>query len=1073
MNQLRKPFNICLAAVILATAFAVHNAQATPYASGITDNAGTIQFYLNESGGNVTVTYEDSSIDPNFNGVSTGTNLASGAYTFSLGAHTSYSISVAKTGTGVASIAPNVIQTNTANYYGGQPNLFVTGNLRGVGVNNNPASPYFGRIYISRYTGLLFDFNGDGSLSTAGSAGTNAQVAWSGTSSPYRLSVASDGYVMVGDFSTGNAGVWRIDPNLGSGQLFLGPPGNTAGLAAGSHGLVESAPLLLGNLSTGATLLQVDGSLTPSAYNSICVYNNLTSANIPRITAPDVVGTEVGLPLVGSAYSAYPGLAAGNGYIYTSTYRGGVNVGDPAFLQVSDPNNGYQSIWNSRYNGGASDYFFTAATGGSGSAPVDCGVSPDGKYLAIEHYDNHFTICALTNGIPDVSTIYTIAPTSFTAAGRGMCWDAADNLYLISSGLAVLQEWTLGLTLNAVTTGNASGSTGFNLIFPSASVSAVANSPLISQANSYGNPTNTTITFTRTGSTASAMTVFFSLGGTAAAGTYTASATGSITFAAGQSSTNLTIAAVTDTVARPTTTITVTLHPSNQYTVLGAVTTTLSLLNTAPDKLIVSLDSPTVYNAFSNAYASFIITRWGDTNAAAFTVSSFSYSGTAVAGTDYTLPTPITFNPGDLSYTNYINPLSNGQLPVDSTANAYVGNKTAIITVNSGSGYGVSSTNNSALLTILDSAYPTTTPLYADPLTSATDAGNWTVTSANNNMHTNAIDSTVTFGYDLQNGDPTDNGAIPLPPSGATTALRLTVNKSAAAGQGAAAGVNLYPNNVSFSGNYAVRFSMNTIEGVANTTEGPLFGINHAGIYTNWWTGSGVLSGWDAAGTNEVWASDGVWYHVLADNGASQGEYEEFTGAGSTLTNTGWQLITFSSPVPFDDAFPTNVFTSDGGPGIPANGSIVNGNIANNWADVEIKQINKIVTLSIDKTRIFAYTNTTAFTNGKPMLGYDDPFSSVGSPDASVYYSNLRVVSLAAPIITQIMVNKVNSTAVINFTTTDGDTTAASFTLQSASTVNGSYVGNMAATITQLSAGAFQAVVPLSGAAQFYRISQN
>ena len=50
-----------------------------------------------------------------------------------------------------------------------------------------------------------------------------------------------------------------------------------------------------------------------------------------------------------------------------------------------------------------------------------------------------------------------------------------------------------------------------------------------------------------------------------------------------------------------------------------------------------------------------------------------------MAGVDYTLPVPVTFNPGDLFVTNVIYPLINGQLPVQSTTNVYVGNKMVII----------------------------------------------------------------------------------------------------------------------------------------------------------------------------------------------------------------------------------------------------------------------------------------------------------------------------------------------------------------------------------------------------------
>jgi len=72
------------------------------------------------------------------------------------------------------------------------------------------------------------------------------------------------------------------------------------------------------------------------------------------------------------------------------------------------------------------------------------------------------------------------------------------------------------------------------------------------------------------------------------------------------------------------------------------------------------------------------------------------------------------------------------------------------------------------------------------------------------------------------------------------------------------------------------------------------------------------------------------------------------------------------------------------------------------WSDVELKQFNGTVTLSVNKSAVLTYAVTNQFTNGDVMLGYDDPFanSSVGS-GAAVYYSNVRVVELA-PYITSI-----------------------------------------------------------------------
>ena len=160
--------------------------------------------------------------------------------------------------------------------------------------------------------------------------------------------------------------------------------------------------------------------------------------------------------------------------------------------------------------------------------------------------------------------------------------------------------------------------------------------------------------------------------------------------------------------------------------------------------------------------------------------------------------------------------------------------------------------------------------------------------------------------------------------------------------------------------------------------------------------------------------------------------------------------------------------------GVPANGSPANGNSTTNWSDVEIKQVRNVVTLTIDKTAIFAYTNTAVWTNGYLMLGYADPYGgsggvSVGSPDAAAYFSNLRVVRLTGPVITALELRSPN--VVITFTTADGDDTTASFALQAAGTVNSQYADVVpAASFAQLVNGAFQVTCPQNGAVQFYRI---
>ncbi len=1081
MKSIQKLSRIALSCATLTAAILCPSlSQATPYASCFTNNAGTIGFYLNESGGNVTITYEDGSTNANFNGVTTGLAVAKGAQSFSLSGHSSYTIAVAKTGTGKASI----ISTQAA------------ATPRGIDVNKRPGSPYFGFVYAvnasatsSNLAIRLLNSDFSGVLTNGGG------VAWpNSASAPYRIAVNEDDYLTVGDFSSAHSGVWRVDPTLTSNQLLLGPIGQTAGYAAQSQGDQFSRPLLIGNLQSGgsAVLLTVDAGSIPnvnaSQLNSILVYSNITLANMPRITTPDLLGPEVCLNL--SLQNNYPGISYNpiTGYIYASNRRDGPSGGSACLyifaysnLVVNTSagggsvNLGTAGVWNSLYNGGVNDYFATATPGSTVTTGLaDSAVSADGKYIAgVGYGDNHIIVCALTNGIPDVSTLYTISNTvSLTSAGRGICWDAADNVYVSSSGGATFQEWTLGFTATSITTGNAAGPTGFALTLPSTVVSVYATNSIgsatVSQANTYGNPTNATFVIQRVGNTSAPLTVPFTLAGTAANGTYTIEASNSVILAAGQSSTNITVTAVTDGIARTTTTISLTVTTSGNYT-LAPATATLALINAAPDQLVASVGIRTMYNSFSNDFAAIAFTRLGDTNAPTFTASSFTLSGTAVSGVDYTAPTSITFNPGDSVQTNYVYPLQNGQLPVASSTTPYVGNKTIVVSAGSGSGYTAST--NTAVLTIIDSATPAATALFADPLTDPNDAANWAVTSANNNMQTNNIDNTVNFGYDLQNGNPGFYGAIPLPPNGATTALRLSVNKNN--NPGAAAGINLYPTNVSFSGNYAVRFDLNIIQGLSgsSTTEGPLMGINHNGARTNWFTASGVVSGWGTPAST-TWTSDGVWYWINADNDYSGGAYIEFTGVGGTNNNTGWQQPATATPVPFASNFKTNVFSGGAAwsPGLISNGSPLNDLPANNWANIEIRQFNNVVTLSADKVAIFTYTNKTVFTNGTLMLGYNDPFSSVGAQDSAAYFSNLRVVALGAPAISQIALNKVNSTVAINFTATDGNLSAASFSVSSSSTVNGTYANVPTATVTSLGGGAFQAVVPQNGAIRFYRI---
>ncbi len=455
----------------------VSAAKAHPYASGITNTSGTISFILNENAGSLTVTLTNngtghSAILVGTGGTSTSTTVGTnaGAQSFSLSqnlvTYSNYAISVSKTGSGTPSLIASVARSSG----------------RGVAVNRNPKSPYFGHVYSVQSNAGLFDNNSD--LSPIHSSVQTAGVIWQASGpadSPYRISVAADDYVMAGDASTNAnaAAVWRINPTLQISQLFLGPPGEAAGLAAGIHGTIQSRPLLTGTVAGGnAVLYEVDGDLQPPGqtnYNYLMIYN-IAGGALPWETPPSMYGPQIGVGVnsvglgntSGNTANSYPGLTQGpNGYFYASTYR--LNLSNPN-IQVYDATASHL-LWSSWITNGSTvtgDYFVNEATGGGATSGVaDASISPDGTFLVATALDNHFSIVSVTNGIPDISTLYTVVPTSFSGNARGLDVDLADNIYLSSSGIGAIQEWSPGQTTTAITSNDSTTTNGaFQLIFP-------------------------------------------------------------------------------------------------------------------------------------------------------------------------------------------------------------------------------------------------------------------------------------------------------------------------------------------------------------------------------------------------------------------------------------------------------------------------------------------------------------------------------------------------------------------------------------------------------------------------------
>lgn len=206
-----------------------------------------------------------------------------------------------------------------------------------------------------------------------------------------------------------------------------------------------------------------------------------------------------------------------------------------------------------------------------------------------------------------------------------------------------------------------------------------------------------TWTFSRTGSTAAALTVNFTIGGTAANGSdYTAIGT-SITIPAGAASVPLTLTPVADDLNEQAETVLITLVATPAYTLGVASSATITIADTNTPVVTVVATDPDASETGPNAGV-FTFTRTGQV-ASALTVS-FAVSGTATAGSDYvSIPSTVTIPAGQSTATVTVTPIDD---------NVTEGAEYVILSLANGSGGYAIGTPNFASITIADNDTPPT-----------------------------------------------------------------------------------------------------------------------------------------------------------------------------------------------------------------------------------------------------------------------------------------------------------------------------------------------------------------------------
>ena len=271
-----------------------------------------------------------------------------------------------------------------------------------------------------------------------------------------------------------------------------------------------------------------------------------------------------------------------------------------------------------------------------------------------------------TNG-----TDFTAIPTTVTfAAGSAT---ALVNLTVVDDSLV---EGTETATLTVQT------GTGYTPGGPAATITIADNDPAVTvvatDANAGEPANNGLFTLTRTGPTASALTVNVAMSGTATNGTDFTAIPTTVTFAAGSATALVNLTVVDDSLVEGTETATLTVQTGTGYTPGGPAATITIADNDLPAVTLAANYSGVSENGTTNLIYTF--TRTG-ANTNALNVN-YAVVGTATPGTDYSgiaaTTATVTFAANSSTATVTVDPIA------DTTIEA---NETVVLTLATGTDY--------------------------------------------------------------------------------------------------------------------------------------------------------------------------------------------------------------------------------------------------------------------------------------------------------------------------------------------------------------------------------------------------
>ncbi|MBD2665694.1 calcium-binding protein [Richelia sinica FACHB-800] len=256
--------------------------------------------------------------------------------------------------------------------------------------------------------------------------------------------------------------------------------------------------------------------------------------------------------------------------------------------------------------------------------------------------------------------------------------------------------------------------------------------------------TNLVYTFTRTGSTTNALTVNYSIAGTADSSDYTGATPGTgktITFAAGASTATLTIDPTADNTFESNETVALTLATGTGYTVGTTTAVTGTITNDDPLPIINLSSNQTIVEGLTSPQNVSYTVTLSNPSSQTITVNYATANGTATAGSDYTSTSGIlTFNPGVTSQVINI-PILNDSI---NEANESI---TLTLTNPTNASLGSGTTATTTITDTLTTSVTTTLPTNVENLTlTGTSAINGTGNAGNNVIRGNSGNNTLSGG---------------------------------------------------------------------------------------------------------------------------------------------------------------------------------------------------------------------------------------------------------------------------------------------------------------------------------------